>query len=76
MVGAEAHGRGHDRHQGELISVCCHGREVHGATGPPGGDAGAGPVEGPPVVWISASGDGRSGGGVVLRAVAALTCPP
>jgi len=49
-----------------VISVCCHGR---GAAGPSGGAAGA--AEGPPVVWISASGDGRSGGGFVLRAVAA-----
>lgn len=47
-----------------VISVCCYGRDVRGASGPPGG-------EGPPVVWISASGGGPSGGGVVLRAVAA-----
>lgn len=58
-----------------VISVCCYGRDPRGATGPAGGDGGdsgtAGRAEGPPVVWISASGDGRSGGGVVLRAVAA-----
>jgi hypothetical protein len=55
-----------------VISVCCYGRDVRGAARPPGGDVGSGgPVEGPPAVWISASGNGRSGGGVVLRAVAA-----
>jgi hypothetical protein len=48
-----------------VISVCCYGRDVRGAAGPSGGEGG--PVEGLPVVWISASGDR----GVVLRAVAA-----
>ncbi len=54
-----------------VISVCCYGRDPRGAAGPPGGDGAAGPADGPQVVWISASGDSRSGGGVVLRAVAA-----